>query len=278
MLAAVVSFCSFSRVQHNLEKAIELLRNASRQGAKAIFFPEATDYIASSATESLQLCRESSHFIDQIKKEAKENEIIVSIGVHELVENDTLRLFNSNYLIDKDGSIAGIYRKLHLFDVDIQSGNDRVQLLESKHTAKGTALIKPIQTSIGKIGLAICYDIRFPEHSLLLRQFGADILTYPSAFTIPTGEMGHWHHLLCARAIETQTYVIGAAQFGQHNEKRCSFGHALVVDPLGRIVAECENEVEFKLFEIDRALIERARNQIPVFSHRRNDIYELSHF
>jgi predicted amidohydrolase len=90
--------------------------------------------------------------------------------------------------------------------------------------------------------------------------------------------MGHWHHLLCARAIETQTYVIGAAQFGQHNEKRCSYGHALVVDPLGRIVAECENEVEFKLFEIDRALIERARNQIPVFSHRRNDIYELSHF
>ncbi|KAF9154938.1 Nitrilase, partial [Linnemannia schmuckeri] len=137
------------------------------------------------------------------------------------------RLYNTHVLISSQGLITQTYRKIHLFDVDIAQGP---RLMESNSTVAGDRVVPPVSTPIGKIGLGICYDLRFPEMALALRRKGAEILTYPSAFTIKTGE-AHWEVLLRSRAIETQCYVVAAAQVGQHSEKRASYGHAMVQLP-----------------------------------------------
>lgn len=166
-----------------------------------------------------------------------------------------------------------------MFDVDIQNGP---QLQESKNVERGKEILSPFDSPLGKIGLLICFDLRFAEPALALRQRGAQILTYPSAFTVPTGKAGHWHTLLRARAIETQSYVIAAAQVGVHDEegKRRSHGHSLIVDPWGKIVAELagdeggegwEDEGNIAVAEIDLDYIEKIRREVPL--NRRTDVY-----
>ena len=133
----------------------------------------------------------------------------------------------------------------------------------------------PIQTPLGKLGLLTCYDVRFPQQSIHLRDKGAQILSYPSAFTVQTGE-AHWNVLLRARAIETQSYVVASAQIGSHHEKRTSYGHACIVDPWGKIIAECSNESEdFALASIDLSFLEKIRTEMPLEMHSRKDLYFL---
>jgi deaminated glutathione amidase len=152
------------------------------------------------------------------------------------------KVFNTHVIIDPNGRLRAHYHKIHLFDVDnIPSGQSQQQMVslqESATTVPGTEYVICPDTPLGTLGLSICYDVRFPEQYTTLRKMGANVLLVPSAFTVPTGQAGHWHVLLQARAIETQCYVIAAAQYGQHNHKRTSFGHALVVDPWGAILAD----------------------------------------
>ena len=173
------------------------------------------------------------------------------------------------------------YQKLHLFDVDIKNGPI---LKESNSVEAGKALLDPFDTEIGKVGLLICFDLRFPEPGLALRRRGAQILTFPSAFTVPTGR-AHWETLLRARAIETQSYVIAAAQSGKHNEEgtRRSYGHSMIVDPWGRVVAELGGEGEgqegggnlsvgeIAVADIDLRIVEKVRAEMPLL--RRTDVY-----
>ena len=126
------------------------------------------------------------------------------------------------------------YSKTHLFDVEIPEQG--IRLKESDYVSPGKDIVRPVETSIGRIGLGICYDLRFPEFSLALARSGAQILTFPSAFTVATG-MAHWESLLRARAIESQCYVVAAAQTGRHNAKRSSYGRTMIVDPWGTVVA-----------------------------------------
>ncbi|KAF9364827.1 Nitrilase [Mortierella sp. NVP85] len=145
--------------------------------------------------------------------------------------------------------------------------------MESQSTVAGERIVPPVTTPVGKVGLGICYDLRFPELALELRRQGAEILTFPSAFTIKTGE-AHWEVLLRSRAIETQTYVVAAAQVGKHSEKRSSYGHAMIVDPWGRIVAECDGQEEgVAVASMDFEALERIRLEMPVMNHRRYDTY-----
>lgn len=154
---------------------------------------------------------------------------------------------------------------------------------ESKTTEPGSALTSPFQTTVGKVGLLVCFDLRFPEPSLALRRMGAELVTYPSAFTVPTGQ-AHWEVLLRARAIETQAYVVAAAQIGRHNEGRASYGQSMVVDPWGRIVAQCQKveigeepraagevEPEICVAEVDLGMLEKMRKEVPL--KRRFDVY-----
>ncbi|KAJ3319174.1 Dual-specificity kinase, spindle pole body (SPB) duplication and spindle checkpoint function [Boothiomyces sp. JEL0866] len=268
MLAAVAQICSTPSVKDNLHHILKLISAATSHGAKAIFFPEASDFIAENKQQALELVQPlNGEFVSEIKRAAIANKIIVSIGIHEQSSEQT-RLFNTHLLINETGGMS-LYRKIHLFDLNLL-GN---VLIESKSTIPGEGYVPPISTSIGRIGLALCYDLRFPECSRLLQLQGMDILTYPSAFTVPTGK-AHWHILLRARAIETQSYVIAAAQFGQNTTTRSTYGHALIVDPWGEVLAEC-TEVGLQYAEIDLEKIKKIKEQMPVMEHRRTDIYSL---
>lgn len=133
-----------------------------------------------------------------------------------------------------------------------------------------------VDSPVGKLGLCTCYDLRFPEQSLLLRQKGSQILAYPSAFTLKTGA-AHWEVLLRARAIETQCYVVAAALKGKHHSKRESYGHSMIVDPWGTVISRCRDTDEdtFAVGDIDLKYLEKVRLEIPVLSHRRHDVYSL---
>lgn len=169
--------------------------------------------------------------MESYKNMAKSNQMYLSLGgIHEAIfDNDgkkkSNRIFNTHVLIDPKGEIIGKYRKLHMFNVDTPEFKYR----ESEIAMAGTQIVPPVVTSVGSIGLQICYDLRFPEASTHLRKLGATILTYPSTFSVSTGK-AHWEILLRSRAIENQCYIIAAAQNGAHNKKRSSYGHAMVLN------------------------------------------------
>lgn len=173
--------------------------------------------------------------------------------------------------LDVDQSKVHSYRKIHLFDVQVPNGPC---LRESETTVAGSSIGRVIPTQFGNLGLGICYDLRFPEFSLLLRQQGMEIMTYPSAFTVPTGS-AHWHCLLRARAIELQCYVIAAAQVGQHSESRSSYGHSMIVDPWGKVICELDHEPGLGYAHLDMDYLKKIRLAMPIESHRRLDLYSL---
>ncbi|KAE9965600.1 hypothetical protein BLS_007507 [Venturia inaequalis] len=275
--AAIGQINSTNNLHQNLAQCTTLIQRASESGAKALFLPEASDYIASSAAESLSLVQpvSSSPFVLGLQAEAKKYGLPVNVGIHEPALEDgkdgIRRLRNTLIWIDETGEIRERYQKLHLFDVEIEGGP---VLKESDSVQPGKEIVKPFKTSVGSVGLLICFDLRFPEPAIALRRLSATIITYPSAFTVPTGK-AHWETLLRARAIETQSYVVASAQVGRHNEKRVSYGHSLVVDPWGEVKAELSGEwsgePELASFEIDEEMLARVRREMPLL--RRTDVY-----
>ncbi|KAM7190210.1 Carbon-nitrogen hydrolase [Naviculisporaceae sp. PSN 640] len=268
---AVGQLTSTASFSHNLRQCQLLVKKAVNARAKALFLPEATDYIASSSAETVQLVKptDQNQFVLGLQEEARREKLPIHVGIHE-PGNNPQKVKNTVIWIDEHGKITQRYHKIHLFDVDIKNGP---VLKESNSVEKGMEIVPPFETSLGKVGNMICFDLRFPEISLSLRRQGAEILTYPSAFTVPTGK-AHWETLLRARAIETQSYVIAAAQVGQHNEKRISYGHSMIVDPWGRVLAELggtAGEPEIATAEIDHELLKKVRMEVPLL--RRTDVY-----
>ena len=267
---------NFNRIKSLIEQAV------SNHNASVVFLPEAFDFIGESTSETLQLAEPiDGPLINQYRDLAKTLKVSLSLGgFHEAINNDTgtvSRIKNTHLIIDgDDGTIRAKYSKCHLFDVEIPERN--LKLKESDYVIPGNDICKPVSTNIGRVGLGICYDLRFPELSLAMARnddsidHAADILTYPSAFTIPTGS-AHWEVLLRARAIENQCYVIAAAQTGVHNKKRSSYGHSMIVDPWGSVIAQCSEGESVSSAYIDLEYLEKARKNMPVWSHRRNDIY-----
>ncbi|KAJ9196159.1 hypothetical protein DTO164E3_6456 [Paecilomyces variotii] len=270
-IAAVGQLCSTASMASNLAQCQVLVRKAVAAGAKALFLPEASDYISSSAAESLSLVRsvQESEFVLGLQREARQSKLPINVGIHEPAQGGK-KVKNTLIWIDEDGEISQRYQKIHLFDVEIKDGP---VLKESMSVEKGMEILPPFETSLGRVGLAICFDLRFPEISLALKRQNAHIITYPSAFTVPTGK-AHWEALLRARAIETQSYVIAAAQAGPHNEKRISYGHSMIVNPWGEVVAKLGGEYkepEIATAEIDLDLITKIRTEMPLL--RRTDVY-----
>ena len=266
---AVAQILSTPSVQSNLATCCSLIEEAAKGGARAIFLPEASDFIAPKSLAHSLAQPLDGQFVSCIRNAAKQNNIIVSIGIHERILNAS-KLFNSQLLIDQAGEIIGHYRKIHLFDVEV-SGTTKY--LESETTMEGEIILDPVPTKVGAIGLATCYDMRFPEQSIKLRKLGADIITFPSAFTPETGR-AHWEVLLRARAIETQSYVVAAAQVGTHFAGRSTYGHAMIVGPWGDVLANCgtnSNLVEYA--DIDHKFLLDIRARMPTFLHRRPSLY-----
>lgn len=180
-------------------------------------------------------------------------------------ETKAARIFNSHLIISK-GEIRSVYHKIHLFDVDL----GEVKLQESATTAPGTDIVVNEENSLDTpLGLSVCYDLRFPELYRELVNRNARLVLVPSAFTVPTGE-AHWHTLLRARAIETQTFVVAAAQTGRHNEKRESYGHSLIIDPWGTVLQDAGRAFERVMVQkINLNDIDKVRSMMPVQLHRR---------
>lgn len=302
VLAAVGQFCATSSLINNANIIKELILQASKAGASVLFLPEASDYIASSPDQSLTLAKpvESSNAIqDGVVAALKSIPMgqvkpYVSIGVHEPTSGT--RVKNTLLWFSPDGELLNRYQKLHLFDVEITNGPI---LKESNGVEPGNKLIEPFDSPIGKIGPAICYDIRFPEMALRLRRLGAQILQYPSAFTVKTG-MAHWEVLARARAIDTQSYVMMPALIGVHDfpvGKRQSYGHALIVDPWGTVLAEAasfDTNPRIITADIDLAMLDKSeyiwndwifdvnmnanktiivREDMPLWEQRRTDVF-----
>lgn len=295
--------CGQLRLSYSLAEngaaAVRLIARAAAARAAVLFLPEASDYLSKSAPHLLQLVRPvtDSPFVQAIQTKLQELHaagvlLHVSVGVHEPT-TDGKRVKNTLLWLDPQGSITQRYQKLHLFDVAVPNGPI---MQESKSVEPGNEIPTPYDSPAGKIGPAICYDIRFPELALELRRRGAQILTFPSAFTVRTGA-AHWHLLARARAIDTQSYVVMAAQAGTHTVEseedrkqreatggaftpRVLYGHALVVDPWGTIVAECLDinageDVCFADIDLDR--LEKVRRDMPLWEQRRDDVFGPKH-
>ncbi|XP_027198686.2 ntrilase and fragile histidine triad fusion protein NitFhit [Dermatophagoides pteronyssinus] len=271
---AVIQLTSKQNKDENYQIAEKLIKSARDDGARMAFLPECFDMICPSKKLTMENGEPiNGPTVQRYQNLAKNLNIWLSLGgLHEKVvpeSNDDKRLFNAHIIVDQDGQIVSIYRKVHLFNLDIPG----TRLVESEFSRPGNAVIKPPQTPCGRLGMGICYDVRFPEFAISLAKSGADILSYPSSFTIPTGK-AHWEILLRSRAIETQCYVVAAAQVGAHNEKRKSYGHAMIIDPWGKILTEINDEKPgYAVAEIDFDYLKEIRQRLPVWSDRKPELY-----
>ncbi|XP_005187821.2 nitrilase and fragile histidine triad fusion protein NitFhit [Musca domestica] len=278
-IIAITQMRSTSDKGENIRQVEKLLQEAKKQCASFVFLPECCDFVGENRNQTLELAEPlTGPTLTKYQSLAKEYDVWLSLGgIHESVldeyERKTDKIYNSHVVVNNKGELVKIYRKLHLFDVE----TPEYSFKESKVVKPGPKLIPPVDTPIGKVGLQICYDMRFAESSLILRKQGAEILTYPSAFSYPTGK-AHWEILLRARAIENQCFVLAPAQIGYHNDKRRSWGHAMAVNPWGKILADLGDKDDLKvgIVEIDLATIEPIRASMPCFNHRRDDIYSLT--
>lgn len=244
-----------------------LTREAADAGAEVVTWPEAFAYLGAHAGKKdiLEPLPAGGPILEACQKLAQTLEVELLLGgFHEAVPEDPDRCFNTSVYLQADGSIGALYRKIHLFDVDITNGP---RLQESRSTAAGDRAVTT-QTRFGTLGLTVCYDVRFPHLYQQLVKDGAIALSVPSAFTATTGAL-HWHVLLRARAIEAQSYVIAPAQHGQHSQHRASYGHSLIIDPWGRVIAEIPEGDGFAIAKIDPEQVTQVRNEIPSLANQR---------
>lgn len=264
-LAAAIQLQSTDDVAANLAMVEVLVARAAAAGAALVATPENTSYLGTPRGKVASAEPAGGPVERRLAALAARH------GVHLLVGSvgealDDRRCYNTSLLYGPDGRELARYRKLHLFDVDLPDGP---RFTESAHIAPGDEVVVA-DTPLGRIGLSICYDIRFPELYAALVARGAEVLTVPSAFTVPTGA-AHWHTLLRARAIEAQAWVLAPAQEGRHDPAgaRQSYGHSLIVDPWGVVVAERGEGPGLALAEIDLARVHQVRAAMPVAAHRR---------
>ncbi|ONK54892.1 uncharacterized protein A4U43_UnF10000 [Asparagus officinalis] len=252
----------------NFNTCSRLVQEAAAEGVKLLCFPETFSFVGMKAGESLQIAEPlDGPTMRRYCSLARDSNIWLSLGGFQEKGPDDAHLYNTHVLVDNYGNIKNIYRKIHLFDVDVP-GN--MTYKESDFTTAGTDIVAE-DSPIGRLGLTVCYDLRFPELYQQLRfQHNAQILLVPSAFTKVTGE-AHWEILLRARAIETQCYVIAAAQAGKHNEKRESYGDSLIIDPWGKILARLPDRLStgIAIADIDLSIVDAVRTRMPISEHKR---------
>lgn len=268
-LAAVVQMTSNEDEDANWRSVSALVERAAGYGAKLVATPENTNFLGPAPekvrrAEGLEgtTCRRFAGL-------AKRLGIHLLLGSFNECSAETGRCHNTSVLFGPDGGIVGTYRKVHLFDVDL---SDSVRYRESAHVAAGNRAVV-VPTPLGRLGLSVCYDLRFGNLYRRLVRDGAEILCVPAAFTMTTGR-DHWEPLLRARAIECQCYVLAPAQYGRHDDPglRESYGHAMILDPWGHVVARASDGAGLAIAEIDLTRIEPLRRALPVGEHWRGEI------
>ena len=277
LVVAAVQMTSSEDVAANLDRCRDLVQEAAVAGALVVGLPENFAYLGGDQDHRQALAEDlpspgatdraaAGPILRAMTELARTAGIWLVLGGFP-ERGGAGRLRNSALVIDPDGSLVAVYRKIHLFDVDLSGVPGGKRFRESDAIEPGGEIVVA-ETPWGGLGLSICYDLRFPELYRALAGRGARLVAVPSAFTLETGK-DHWHVLLRARAIENQVYLMAPAQVGSHGATRRSYGHALVVDPWGVIIAECSAEEGFALARLDFSYQDRVRASLPCLSHRR---------
>jgi predicted amidohydrolase len=248
---------------HALVAAIE---QASAGGAELLFTPEMSgllDRDSKRASESLR-SEEQDPVLAACREAASRAGLWLHLGSLAVRTEDN-KLANRGFLIDPSGAIRARYDKIHLFDVDLPTGES---WRESTVYRAGKGAVVVAGTPVGQLGLTICYDLRFPDLFSRLAEAGAQTIAVPAAFTVPTGR-AHWEVLLRARAIETATFIVAAAQCGRHSDGRETYGHSLVVGPWGEVLLDMGEDIGVGFAEIELGMVDQVRQRIPSLTHRR---------
>jgi deaminated glutathione amidase len=264
--AGLVQMTSGPDVAANLAACSKLVRDAVAKGATYVLTPEITTLMENDRAKLFVATRpeEGNPALAHFRSLARELKIWLHVGSMGVLKNPE-KIANRAFLISPAGLVTARYDKIHMFDVDLPNGET---YRESRNFAPGdTAVLADLPW--GKIGITICYDMRFPGLYRALAQAGATMIAVPAAFTVPTGK-AHWHTLLRARAIETQCFVFAAAQAGVHPNGRQTYGHSLIIAPWGEILAEADGESPMVITaDIDMAAVAEARSRVPSLTHDR---------
>jgi deaminated glutathione amidase len=269
--AAMIQMRSGLKPAANIDDALRLISEAKSAGAEYVLTPEMTNILAAKREQLFGaiVAEEADPSLATLRELARRLGIYIHIGSL-AVRLSPERAANRSFLLDPKGNIAARYDKVHMFDVDLANGES---YRESRNYRPGEQAVLA-DLPWGRLGLTICYDLRFPALYRALAEAGATMLAIPSAFTKQTGE-AHWHVLVRSRAIENGCFVFAAAQGGKHENGRDTYGHSLIVDPWGRIIAEGGTDPGVVMAEIDPAEIAKARARIPSLQHgRRFEIVE----
>lgn len=267
MRAAILQMTSGIDPAANAEAMVKAVADAKAGGADMLFTPEMSGLLDRDRTRAAAHLTDEAHdpVLRAVREAAAEHGLWVHIGSLALAgERDDGRLVNRGLVIDAAGEIRARYDKMHLFDVDLATGES---WRESAVYAPGERSVVA-ETPWGGVGLAVCYDLRFAGLFAALSGAGASILTVPAAFTVPTGK-AHWHVLLRARAIESACFVIAAAQYGVHEDGRETYGHSLVIDPWGEVLLDMGEGAALGFADLDLERIAEVRQRVPVIAHRR---------
>jgi deaminated glutathione amidase len=272
--AGLVQMTTGPDVAANLAAATMLIREAVAKGANYVLTPEITTLMENDRAKLFVATRpeEGNPALAHFRSLARELKIWLHIGSMGVLKNAE-KVANRAFLISPEGIVTARYDKIHMFDVDLPNGE---KYRESRNFGPGdTAVLADLPW--GKLGITICYDMRFPALYRALAHAGATMIAVPAAFTLPTGK-AHWHTLLRARAIETQCFVFSAAQAGTHPSGRQTYGHSLVIAPWGEIIAEADGETPMVITaDIDLALVAEARARVPSLTHDRVFKVENAH-
>ena len=270
--AGCIQFTAGPDPEANLRQVGELVRRAREAGADFVMTPEASNLIESGKRRRDKARPEADDpFLAGMRELARElgiwlllgSLVIDPAGEPGATEGEE-RLANRSFLLDAAGGIVARYDKIHMFDIDLPGGESYRE--SNAYRPGGHTVVA--ETPWGRLGMSVCYDVRFPHLYRALAQAGADFLAVPSVFTVPTGR-AHWHVLLRARAIENGCFVFAPAQWGEHAEGRKTYGHSLIVAPWGEVLAEAEDGVGFVTAAIDPAKIAEARRAVPSLTHDR---------
>ena len=255
--------------QENILKATSMINEAAKHNSNFIVLPEMFNcpYSNDKFVEYAEN-EKSSHTLESISKLAGKHETYILAGT--MPEKEDSKIYNTSYLFDREGSIIAKHRKMHLFDVDVKGG---IYFKESDTLTPGNKF-SICETDFGKIGMGICYDVRFPQLAQINVNNGAKILFYPGAFNMTTGP-AHWELLFRSRALDNQVFCVGVAPALNKDSSYHSYGHSIVVNPWGEVICQLGQKEELKIVEIDLDEIKKVRNEIPVLKNRRNDLYEL---
>jgi deaminated glutathione amidase len=266
VVVGAAQLTSGSDLEQNLTLCAELVALARSRGAELVVLPENFAFMGSEQ-DKLRIAEDlegTGPIMRMLREAARTSSAWIIAGGMPERSADPARPYNACVAIDPSGGVRAVYRKIHLFDVEVGDGQT---YRESSSTSAGADPV--LLEALGRlVGLSVCYDLRFPELYRRLAAMGAEVLVVPAAFTLMTGK-DHWKVLLRARAIENQSWVVAAAQWGEHPGGRRTFGKSCIIDPWGEIVAQASEGVGVVVAEIDPAITERVRSSLPALRHRK---------